>query len=274
LVAAFFGPQTRVQAFGPPWTAIFSLDEKSARVPLKPVAFRMRSISLLAPLFVLVPAVAHAQAAEPAPAAAAATNTAATDAVPVDVHFSSAEPGVTVYARPVPPERLTGTGAAQDEPAFQAICQAPCDVKLEPALHEFAVAPAGSEPIPAAPAFELRSDARFRADVISHESKRRAGWWIFGIMGTVGITTTTIGMFQTCVDDQSCQEWTSLAIWSGVAITTAGTLLGLPMIMTSDEATLTLVPGTAPLADPARVRPPDAQQASAVPGGATFVGRF
>ena len=91
--------------------------------------------------------------------------------------------------------------------------------------------------------------------MISHESRRRAGWWILGIMGTVGITSTTIGMFQTCVDDQTCQEWTSLAIWSGVAITTAGALLGLPMIMTSDEATLTLVPGTAPLANPASVRP-------------------
>ena len=243
----------------------------------------MRSISLLAPLLVLVPSVAHAQAAqtaekagtsapvattpqpatpptatpEPEMAAPAATSTVAIDAPPVDVHFSTAEPGVTVYARPVTPERLTGTDAAHEGPAFQAICQAPCDAKLEPTLHEFAVAPAGSEPIPAAPAFELRSDARFRADVISHESRRRAGWWIFGIMGTVGITTTTIGMFQTCVDDQTCQEWTSLAIWSGVAITTAGTLIGLPMIMTSDEATITLVPGTAPLANPARVRLPD-----------------
>jgi hypothetical protein len=235
----------------------------------------MRSISLLAPLVVLVPTLAHAQAVEePAPAVAQETSTVVADAPPVDVHFSSAEPGVTVYARPVPPERLAGTGVDAKEPAFQAICQAPCDVKLDPRLHEFAVAPPGSEPIPARPAFELRSDARFRADVISHESKRTAGWWIFGILGTVGITTTTIGMFQTCVDDQTCQEWTSLAIWSGVAITTAGTLIGLPMIMTSDEATLTLVPGTAPLASPARARLPDARQASAIPGGATFVGRF
>jgi hypothetical protein len=94
-------------------------------------------------------------------------------------------------------------------------------------------------------------------------------------MGTVGITSTTIGMFQTCVDDQTCQEWTSLAIWSGIAVTTAGVLLGLPMIMTSDEATLTLVPGMAPLAgrasDPRR---PDSERASLVPTGATFVGKF
>ena len=85
---------------------------------------------------------------ESAPATPATTSAAAAVAQPVNVHFSTAEPGVTVYARPVTPERLTGTDAAHEGPAFQAICQAPCDAKLEPALHEFAVAPAGSEPIP------------------------------------------------------------------------------------------------------------------------------
>jgi hypothetical protein len=93
-------------------------------------------------------------------------------------------------------------------------------------------------------------------------------------MGTVGVTSTTIGMFQTCVDDQTCQEWTSLAIWGGMAVTTAGALLGLPMIMTSDKATLTLVPGTAPLAGRASSPRADSERASVVPTGATLVGQF
>jgi hypothetical protein len=135
-------------------------------------------------------------------------------------------------------------------------------------------APVGSEPLPAAPAFEPQGDARARPEVISYASTRRTGFWFLGIMGTVGITSTTIGMFQTCVDDQNCQEWTSLAIWGGIAVTTAGVLIGLPMIMKADEATLTLVPGTAPLANRTSHPLPDSEQASAVPAGATLVGQF
>jgi hypothetical protein len=201
-----------------------------------------------------------------------ATGTAEAQVLPgtVEVHFATEEPGVTVYSRPVP--RGRSSEAHVGEPAeFEAVCEAPCDAALDPALHEFALAPAGGAPIPAAPAFELRSAARFRGDIISHQSERTAGWWILGIMGTVGVTSTTIGLMQTCVDDQSCQEWTSLAIWSGIAVTAAGALLGLPMIAKSDEATLTLVPGTAPFTNPAGARLPGAEHASAIPSGATVV---
>jgi hypothetical protein len=169
---------------------------------------------------------------------------------------------------------LTGAHVAGEPPEFEAVCEAPCDAALDPTVHEFALAPAGGVPIPAAPAFEIRSDARFRGDIISHQSERTAGWWILGIMGTVGVTSTTIGMMQTCVDDQNCQEWTSLAIWSGVAVTAAGLLIGLPKIATSDEATLTLVPGTAPLTNPLGARLPGAEQASVIPSGATVVFDF
>ncbi len=200
----------------------------------------MRSILLLVPLFVLVPRMAQAQAA---PATGKSPTTADASVPRVDVHFSTAEAGVTVYARPVPRERSTAADVTVREPEFEPVCQAPCEAKLEPRIHEFALAPAGGTPLPATPAFELREDARFRGDIVSHEAERRAGWWILGIMGTVGITSTTIGMLQTCVDDQTCQEWTSLAIWSGFAVTTAGALIGLPMIVKSDEATLTLYPG-------------------------------
>jgi hypothetical protein len=89
----------------------------------------------------------------------------------------------------------------------------------------------------------------------------------------VGITLTTIGMFQTCGDDQTCQEWTSLAIGADRRHH-AGALIGLPMIMTSDKATLTLVPGTAPLNSRAGNPRTDSERASVVPAGATFVGQF
>jgi hypothetical protein len=188
-----------------------------------------------------------------------------------------AEPGVTVYSRPVPAERLKGADLVGEPPEFSAVCQAPCDAPLDPKVHEFALAPAGRAPIPAVPAFDIKADAQFQGAIISHASERRTGFWIVGIMGVVGVTSTTIGMFQTCVDDQTCQEWTSLAIWGGIAVTTAGALIGIPKIATSDEATLTLVPGAAPLPNspnPAGARLPRAEHASAVPAGATLIGRF
>jgi hypothetical protein len=214
-------------------------------------------------LLSLAPGVARAQTAE-----------GSAGAPRVPVHFSTAEPGVTVYSRPVPAERWNGALVSGEHPEFESVCEAPCDAALAPTVHEFALAPAGGAPIPTDPAFEIRSDARFRGDIVSHQAERTAGWWILGILGTVGITSTTIGMMQTCVDDQNCQEWTSLAIWSGIAVTTAGALIGLPKIATSDEATLTLVPGTAPLARPAGARLPGAEQASVVPSGATVVLAF
>jgi hypothetical protein len=201
----------------------------------------------------------------------------ATESVPaarVPVHFATAEPGVTVYSRSVPPERLAGEDRPSERTEFEALCEAPCDATLDPTVHEFALAPAGSAPIPATPAFELHGDARFRADVISHASTRTTGWWILGILGTAGATSTTIGLLQTCVDDQSCQEWTSLAIWSGIAAMTAGVLVGVPKITKSDEAKLTLLPGTAPLPSPAGAELRELDRASFVAAGATFAGNF
>jgi hypothetical protein len=206
------------------------------------------------------------------PRLARATESGETARVPV--HFATPEPGVTVYARSVPPERLAGEDRPSERPEFAALCEAPCDVTLDPAVHEFALAPAGSAPIPATPAFELRGDTSFRADVISHASTRTTGWWILGVLGTAGATSTTIGLLQTCVDDQSCQEWTSLAIWSGIAAMTAGVLIGVPKITKSDEATLTLLPGTAPLPSPAGADRPEADRTTFVAAGATFIGNF
>jgi hypothetical protein len=233
-------------------------------------------------VLLLASGVAHAQSAQgteqalPSPAAApppASSSPENGEAPRVEVHFATEEPGVTVYSRPVPRERLSEVNVG--EPAeFEAVCKAPCDAALDRAVHEFALAPAGGAPIPAAPAFEIRSDARFRGDIISHQSTRTAGWWILGIMGTVGVTSTTIGMTQTCVDDQTCQEWTSLAIWSGIAVTAAGLLMGLPKIATSDEATLTLVPGTSSLTQPAGARLQGVELASVIPSGATVVFDF
>ena len=229
----------------------------------------------------LVPAMARAQSADDAAPSAVAVGAPAASAnaraearaFRVDVHFTTAEPGLTVYSRPVPPERLTGE-TSHELPEFRAVCRAPCDAALDRSLHEFALAPAGSSPIPVAKAFELRTDARLRGDVISHASERRAGWWMLGLMGGVGVTSTTIGLMQTCVDDQNCQEWTSLAIWSGIALTTAGALLGIPKIVKSDEATLTLVLGTAALAEPASLQALAADRSAPIPGGATLAGRF
>ena len=242
----------------------------------------MRAVCFSAPLWLLVSSIAQAQSpAAPAPpnpvpatTAASPPSTAGGTAPRVEVHFTTAERGVTVYSRPVPRARLTGADGGGEPPEFKAVCQAPCAAELDPAVHEFALAPTGGAPIPAVPAFELKSNAQFRADIVSHESVRRTGWWILGILGTVGVTSTTIGMLQTCVDDQTCQEWTSLAIWSGFALTAAGALLGIPKIATSDEATITLVPGTAALTNPSGARLPASDRASAVPGGASLVGRF
>jgi hypothetical protein len=129
-------------------------------------------------------------------------------------------------------------------------------------------------PISAAPAFEVSADAHVQRHVISHASERATGWWILGVMGSVGVASTTVGMLQTCGSDQTCQEWTSLAIWSGIAVTTAGALLGIPKIVTSDEVTLTVVPGTAPLRDPGHSDRLGTEQASVILGGATLAGRF
>jgi hypothetical protein len=195
---------------------------------------------------------------------------------PVPVHFSTSEPGVTVtvYTRPVSPERLSGEARPSERPEFAALCETPCDAELDAAVHEFALAPPGGAPIPATPAFQIREDARFRGDVVSNASTRTTGWWILGVLGTVGATSTTVGLLQTCVDDQTCQEWTSLAIWSGIAAMTAGVLVGVPKIMTSDEAMLTVLPGTASLPSPRGVEFPADERATFVSTGATFVGHF
>jgi hypothetical protein len=193
---------------------------------------------------------------------------------PVPVHFATSEPGVTVYSRQVPPERLSGEDRSGERTEFEALCEAPCDAALDTAVHEFALALPGGAPIPATPAFQIRDDARFRGDVVENASTRTAGWWILGILGTAGATSTTIGLLQTCVDDQTCQEWTSLAIWSGIAAMTAGILIGVPKIMTSDQATLTLLPGTAALPSPAGAELPAEERVTFVGTGATFVGHF
>ena len=190
------------------------------------------------------------------------------------VEFETEESGVTVYSRVVPPERVAGAETTVEPPEFERLCEAPCKASVLPDVHEFALAKPGAAPIPAAPAFQIRGDARFRGDIISHASERTTGWFILGILGTAGITSTTIGLFQTCVDDQSCQEWTSLAIWSGIAAMTAGVLIGVPKIVMSDEATLTLVPGTAPLPPAAGARFPEPDRASVVASGATLTGHF
>jgi hypothetical protein len=191
----------------------------------------------------------------------------------VPVHFSSDDPGLTVYSRAVSHERLTGADGAGEPPEFERLCEAPCNATLPPTTHEFALAPKGSAPIPAAPAFEIKGDTRFRGDVISRQSTRTAGWWIFGTLGTAGATSTTIGLLQTCVDDQTCQEWTSLAIWSGIAAMTAGVLIGVPKIVVSDEATLTLVPGTTPV-PAAGAWLPGRDRASPIGAGATLTAHF
>lgn len=120
----------------------------------------------------------------------------------------------------------------------------------------------------------LPTAASSAAHVISHAPERATGWWILGVTGSVGVASTTLGMLQTCGSDQTCQEWTSLAIWSGIAVATAGALLGIPKIVTSDEVMLTVVPGTAPPGDPGRFNRLGTEQASAILGGATLVGRF
>src|SRR5262245_34021967 len=111
--------------------------------------------------------------AEPRSARAEENASAGSEQVPV--HFATTEAGVTIYSRPVPPERLSGEDRPGERAEFEALCEAPCDATIDPALHEFALAPAGSEPIPARPAFEIRADARFRADVISRASERTTG---------------------------------------------------------------------------------------------------
>ena len=221
---------------------------------------------------------ARAQSADTSQAAASAavtppTAAAATEPSRVAVQFAATEPGLTVYSRPLPPAQPSGP-AARELPEFQPVCQAPCQAALDASVRQFALAPVGRTPIPVAGALELRGDARLRGEVISHAAERRAGWWIFGIMGTLGVTSTTIGMIQTCVDDQTCQQWTSLAIWSGFAVTAAGALIGLPKIVASDEATLTLIPGLKPLADPAGARLLDGARSAALADGLTLSARF
>jgi hypothetical protein len=210
----------------------------------------------------------------PAAAESAQATSVPVEPTPVEIQFATSEPGITVYSRPVSPARLTGTPEQGKTPEFQAVCTAPCEALLDPAVHEFALAPAGGAPIAVASALELRGDAELRGDFVSHASERRTGYWILGIMGTLGVTSTTIGMMQTCVDDQTCQQWTSLAIWSGIALTAAGALIGIPKITRSDEARLTLVAGTAPLADPSLARLPDGVRSVATLSGATLSGHF
>jgi hypothetical protein len=55
---------------------------------------------------------------------------------------------------------------------------------------------------------------------------------------------------------------------------TAGVLIGVPKITKSDEATLTLLPGTAPLPSPAGADRPEADRTTFVAAGATFIGNF
>ncbi|HEX6763866.1 MAG TPA: hypothetical protein VF103_00275 [Polyangiaceae bacterium] len=192
---------------------------------------------------------------------------------PVTVQFTTDQPGVSVYSRSVPPARVRGEISASEAPEFARLCRAPCDAELPPALHEFALASDGGDPLPARPAFDISGNVRLRADIVSKASVRRTGLWIFGAMGVVGLTSTTIGIFQTCETDQDCQEWTALAIWGGIAVTTAGALIGLPMMAKRDEATLTLLPGTATLSRfPAA--PSAIDRSSLVSSGATLVGRF
>lgn len=125
-----------------------------------------------------------------------------------------------------------------------------------------------------APAPEISLDAHLQAHIISHAPERATGWWILGVTGGVGVTSTTLGMLQTCGSDQTCQEWTSLAIWSGIAVTTAGALLAIPKVVTSDEVMLTVVPGTSSPREPGRSDRFGIEQARSMLGGATLVGRF
>jgi hypothetical protein len=86
--------------------------------------------------------------------------------------------------------------------------------------------------------------------VISRESTRREGFYVLGIVGGAGLISTTTALIITCGENRECAKWTSVAFWGGLGALSLGALIGLPMLTTKDElsiSVLPLAPGPAPV---------------------------
>lgn len=95
-------------------------------------------------------------------------------------------------------------------------------------------------------------------------SKSNVGWGILALSFVAGATLTTISATVTCAPNETeCGRWTSLGIWGGVGIASAGAVAGLLLIKAD--------------ARPARVRVSlavDRSQAGAATPRATLVCAF
>jgi hypothetical protein len=147
-------------------------------------------------------------------------------------------------------------GPTRDFSAFSEICTAPCKTSLEPGAYQLAVeTPDGRRARPNT-GLLLEGPATVDVDIISHAATRRQGrYWVL-VGSALGAIATGVGLSQDCGPDHDCAKTAALGIWGGITAISVSWLIGLPKMMTDDEASVTITPGLAGGADQARASKP------------------
>ncbi|HEY6727413.1 MAG TPA: hypothetical protein VI197_25435, partial [Polyangiaceae bacterium] len=78
---------------------------------------------------------------------------------------------------------------------------------------------------------------------VSHASTRREGWYWALIGSGIGAIATSVGLLQDCGPDHDCAKSASFGIWTGITVMSVSWLIGIPKIVTDDEATVSVRPG-------------------------------
>lgn len=189
--------------------------------------------------------VTQTTAAEPQPEGVAIPDTSASAAAPADAYplqVLSPIPGLQLQVYPIELDDVT-RGPTRDFDKFSEACTAPCRTSLAPGAYQLTVKTPDGKRATTSTGLLLEGPATVDVDVISHASTRRQGWYWTLVGSGLGAIASGVGLLQDCGPDHDCAKSASFGIWSGITVIAVSWLIGIPKIMTNDEASVTIRPG-------------------------------
>jgi hypothetical protein len=194
---------------------------------------------------------------------------------PVTLHVHSGSATVVGHGFTTRGTAAMYVGAAD---SYSTICTAPCSATLPAGTHRLALSQGRGTPVESDEPTPLAGPSDLQGEYVSRQGTRIAGWIVMlgsGVAGTV-LMLSALEEKEECTPDHSggepyCSTTTELngtRLWGGTGVIAGGTLVGLILAITPDEARITVAPANV------GTKPDDRKDFGVLPNGVAVSGRF
>jgi hypothetical protein len=201
----------------------------------------------------------------------------ADDAERIPVHLLSKEDGVVYYAR-VGSGVIAGDAEAVmiDGQAYQKLCEAPCVASLRQGRNRFALSYHGADPIVVSKELTLYQPTTFNAEYQAHGLRRLLGGALVAAGGTaaVALVMTAPDCKRASNDFSQAAKCSDTQKWIGLGVGVVSAAVGITLVLKTDVADVTIVPGFAPPSAPARADTPVPHNVGYELKGLSLLARF